>query len=67
MSDLHQKNCIPCRGGVPPFDMTEIHKYLKKVDGWDVKKKENEIYFLEKNFTFRIQPNIEADEEGVVV
>ena len=53
MTDLHEKNCIPCRGGVPPFDISEIHKYLKKVDGWDVKKKENEIYFLEKKFTFK--------------
>jgi len=51
-SDLHNKNCIPCKGGVPPFDVSEIHKYLKKVDGWDVKKKEGEFYFLEKNFTF---------------
>jgi len=33
MTDLHEKNCIPCRGGVPPFDISEIHKYLKKVDG----------------------------------
>ena len=41
MTDLHEKSCIPCRGGVPPFDISEIHKYLKKVDGWDVKKKEN--------------------------
>ena len=53
MSDLYQKNCIPCRGGVPPFDITEIHKYLKKVDGWDVKKKEGEVYFLERKFTFK--------------
>ena len=53
MSNLHEKNCIPCRGGISPFDISEIHKYLKKVDGWDVKKKENEIYFLEKNFTFK--------------
>ena len=53
MTDLHEKNCIPCRGGIPPFDTSEIHKYLKKVDGLDVKKKENEIYFLEKNFTFK--------------
>ena len=41
MTDLHEKNCIPCRGGVTPFDMSEIHKYLKKVDGWDVKQNEN--------------------------
>ena len=53
MTDLHKKNCIPCRGGISPFDISEIHKYLTKVDGWDVKKKENEIYFLEKNFTFK--------------
>ena len=51
-NDLHDKNCIPCKGGIPPFDISEIHKYLKKVDGWDVKKKEDETYFLEKNFTF---------------
>ena len=51
MDDLHNKNCIPCRGGIPKLDISEIHKYLKKVDGWDVKKKE-EIYFLERNFKF---------------
>ena len=52
MSDLHEKNCIPCRSGVLPFDISEIHKYLKKVDGWDVKKDDAEAYFLEKNFQF---------------
>jgi len=52
MSDLYNKYCVPCKGGVPSFAISEIHKYLKKVDGWDVKKKENETYFLEKNFTF---------------
>ncbi len=52
-SDLHNKSCIPCMGGIPPFAISEIHKYLKKVDGWDVKKKEKETYFLEKNFTFK--------------
>ena len=50
--DLDKKNCIPCKGGVSPFDILEIHKYLKKVDGWDVKKKEGENYFIEKEFTF---------------
>ena len=51
-SDLHNKNCIPCKGGIPPFEISEIHKYLKKVDGWDVKKAEEETYFLEKKFNF---------------
>ena len=52
MDDLDKKNCIPCRGGVPPFDISEIHKYLKKVDGWDVKKNQNDTYFLERKFDF---------------
>ena len=36
MDDLSKKMCS-CEGNIPPFDKSEIHKYLKKVDGWDVK------------------------------
>ena len=53
MSDLLNKKCVPCEGGVLPFDISEIHKYQKKVDGWDVVKNTKEIYFLEKNFKFK--------------
>ena len=53
MTDLHKKNCIPCRGGVAPFEISEIHKYLKKIDGWDVKKNIKENFFLEKSFKFK--------------
>ena len=53
MDDLYKKNCIPCKGGVPSFEISEIHKYLKKIDGWDVKKNNNEYFYLEKNFTFK--------------
>ena len=53
MTDLTNKKCVPCEGGVLPFDVSEIHKYQKKVDGWNVTKNENNIYFLEKKFTFR--------------
>ena len=52
MTDLYEKNCIPCKGGVSPFDISEIQKYLKKVDGWDVKKNNEEFFFLEKEFKF---------------
>ena len=44
---------MPCEGGVMPFDVSEIHKYQKKVDGWDVKSDKKKIYFLEKNFKFK--------------
>ena len=36
MNDLADKKCIPCEGNIPPFNTEEIHKYLKKVDGWQV-------------------------------
>ena len=53
MKDLLNKKCVPCEGGVTPFDISEIHKYQKKVDGWDIIKNENKIYILEKNFKFK--------------
>ena len=52
MTDLADKKCIPCEGGIPSFDISEIHKYLKKVDGWDVKKNKDESFFIEKEFKF---------------
>ena len=53
MNDLLDKKCVPCEGDVPRLDLSEIHKYQKKVDGWDVKKSKKEIFFLEKNFKFK--------------
>ena len=53
MSDLLKKKCIPCEGGVLPFDVSEIHKYQKKVDGWEIVKNDKNIYYLEKKFTFK--------------
>ena len=52
MTDLSEKKCIPCEGGIPSFDLSEIHKYLKKVDGWDISKDKEEIFFLLKKFKF---------------
>ena len=53
MTDLADKKCIPCKGDIPGFDINEIHKYLKKVDGWDVKKNKVESFFIEKEFKFK--------------
>ena len=53
MSDLTKKRCIPCEGGAIPLDISEIHKYQKKVDGWDVLKNDKDIFFLEKKFIFK--------------
>tara|TARA_B100002051_G_scaffold225982_1_gene221514 strand:+ start:73 stop:417 length:345 start_codon:yes stop_codon:yes gene_type:complete len=53
MNDLLKKKCVPCEGGVIPFNISEIHKYQKKVDGWDVIKNNKGIFFLEKKFKFK--------------
>jgi 4a-hydroxytetrahydrobiopterin dehydratase len=53
MNDLINKKCVPCEGGIVPFDISEIHKYQRKVDDWDVSKNEKKIFFLEKNFIFK--------------
>ena len=53
MNDLLKKKCVPCEGGVIPFNISEIHKYQKKVDGWDVIKNNKGVFFLEKKFKFK--------------
>jgi len=52
MSDLFNKKCVPCEGGVIPFDISEIHKYQKKVDGWNITENKDKIFFLFKKFKF---------------
>ena len=73
MSDFSKKKCVPCENGIIPFDVSEIHKYQKKVDGWDVKENKKKKFFLEKNFTFENFSNSQnfinkvgkiAEEEG---
>ncbi len=53
MTELSEKKCIPCEGGIPSFNMEEIHKYLKKVDGWDVERDNNDSYYIVKEFKFK--------------
>ena len=53
MSDLSKKKCVACDGAIPPFDKSEIHKYLKKVDDWEVKKGDEENFYLIKEFKFK--------------
>ncbi len=53
MTDLFNKKCVPCEGGVAPLDISEIHKYQKKVDGWNISENEKKIFFLKKKFEFK--------------
>ena len=50
MEELFKKKCVACDGNTIPFDTSEIHKYLKKIDGWEVKNTNEKNYYLEKKF-----------------
>ena len=52
MDNLADKKCIPCEGNIQAFDISEIHKYLKKIDGWNVKGDDKKNYYLIKEFKF---------------
>ena len=36
MADLASRECVPCRGGVPPMRGDEIKKFLDELQGWEV-------------------------------
>ncbi|MBA3569588.1 MAG: 4a-hydroxytetrahydrobiopterin dehydratase [Pyrinomonadaceae bacterium] len=36
MNELASRECVPCRGGVPPLKGEEIKKLLSQVNGWEV-------------------------------
>ena len=68
MTDLINKKCVSCEGDAIPFDISEIHKYQKKVDGWDVIKDKKNIYFLEKKFIFKnfLESQNFVNEVGII-
>ena len=38
MSDLADKKCVPCQGGVPPLEQSKVDELLAQLDGWTVEK-----------------------------
>jgi 4a-hydroxytetrahydrobiopterin dehydratase len=49
MNNLASRDCVPCRGGVPPLSGVEIRKLLRELDGWEV----IEEHHLRKVFEFK--------------
>lgn len=68
MSDLTQKKCVPCEGGVPTLGKAEIEKLLTQVSGWSLNGKWITKEFQFKNFVaamkFVNQVANLAEEEG---
>ena len=49
MSELASKQCVPCRGGVPPLQGDELATYQQQLGGgWQVVNE----HHLEKEYTF---------------
>jgi len=34
-SELAQKQCVPCKGGVPPLPAEKVQELLRQVKGWE--------------------------------
>jgi len=48
MSDLAARECVPCRGGIPPMNGDEIRTMLDQLSGWEVINN----HHLRKEFKF---------------
>ena len=48
ISDLKQKTCKPCEGGVPPLPQEEITRFLSELHGWEQVGQE-----IAKTYAFR--------------
>jgi len=49
MSELAGRECVPCRGGVPPLKGDEIQDLISKLDQWSVVSE----HHLTKAYKFR--------------
>ncbi len=48
MSNLAEKDCIPCKGGIPPLSPDQIKPLLAQLNGWEV----IDDHHLTRIFTF---------------
>jgi 4a-hydroxytetrahydrobiopterin dehydratase len=49
MNELASRDCVPCRGGVPPLRGVEIANLIRELAGWEV----IEEHHLRKTFEFK--------------
>lgn len=36
MNELANRDCVPCRGGVPSLEGEQVAKLLRQLEGWEV-------------------------------
>ena len=50
MENLAKQKCVPCEGGIPPFDEKTAKKFLHEVLGWELFEGAKKI---QKKFAFK--------------
>src|SRR5918999_2435622 len=67
MSDLAQRRCVPCEGGVPPLEKAQVEKLLGELHGWSLNGKwiTKEVNFSDfvtaMSFVNRVAEEAEAE------
>jgi 4a-hydroxytetrahydrobiopterin dehydratase len=69
MSGLASRDCVPCRGGVPPLAGPEIEKLQAELSGWEVVnehhlKKEYKFANFREAQDFVVKVGELAEEQG---
>ena len=49
MNDLASRDCVPCRGGVPPMKGEELIKLQSEIEGWEIVNE----HHLRKEYRFK--------------
>jgi len=49
MAELSERQCVPCRGGVPPLKGAEIQGFLSQLEAWQVVNE----HHLQKTYRFK--------------
>lgn len=49
MAELSERQCVPCRGGVPPLKGAEIQDFSGQLEGWQVINE----HHLQKTYRFK--------------
>ena len=49
MNELAERQCVPCRGGVPPLTAEQISPLLSQLDSWEVIN----LHHLRKSYKFK--------------
>lgn len=49
--ELHEKKCVPCKGGIPPMSEQEEDQYINEVSDWTLDREGT--HKINRNFKFK--------------